>query len=872
MQTGPAGFSDWLDRSDRRPVSEVNVQWDAGVDTSLDDEIASWSLDRQLTTDQPGGVRLFTGLTSASLKMTMGSGDDPDGDPSKTAAWKYSPVNTSSPLYAKVRLASKVTLVAGLDTADGRMTVPLFTGSLRLNTSKAGSRTAELEALDYWERVRGPVTTGPQYSEGTQFRPALIEPISTQLNSHFVVDEALRQNDIHTAPPTIDADSNHPGTVVQVNAYGTLAPNVGTLFAAQRSLLPYGYTEPDSMDEGGRFHPSFVYGGRGEYAWDLTGTMGLKAEPLQENPNFLKDQGGYGQYALSVPITSAGNEINYIPGSGDQTGDRRILMEVWINEPDNLIGRVTWRLSFEQNSNTDYYDSPEMQLVWRDGINPPNYNSGYFQAWRRAADLGGFGAMWYTPYYALPAVGTGWHHYAVDFKWALSGWYGTVYIDGVAQTEVHGNGSGVAMSTVPDPTQVKRQGQLQSATLQFTNYVGVQGAAVHVVPLDYPTTWVADRMAHTPQATLDTGKAHFSYLPAQLGVVGADLIKSVVAAELGTFEFDEVGWPRFSNRDRFDLSLSPQLTYSSLDAVLDAEISEAIDGVRNVVSAKVKVPVINQAPYVVYKLDSVLQVPPHDTLVIDVNVDKPLVGMHPIYKQSGLDGVQVDANGDPDATVYGNLRIAFSASTAADGNVLVTPDNSIQARPDRLYADVAMLSATHLQITFTNLTGFTYHLNNPNRALNGWGAFNWTDGGPAVYLFCLAVEDMADIPLSVSHQPSIDAYGKQNYDIPDSDWLQNQGDVKALQVAMLSDLHIPRPTIADLGIVPDYRIQAGDLVQVEAESDVGLNDEFWVVGSSLAAQSGQHTHKISLRSAAPRVGWILGRLGRSELGSTTYLV
>lgn len=875
MQTGPAGMQEWLDKGERHPRTQTTVAWDVGTDTDVQPEMVSFSLERTLVTDQPDGVRLFTGLTSASLKMTMGGSDDAEGDPSKTAAWKYSPVNPNSPLALKTRLGAIVKLQAGLNTADGPMVLPLFTGKLRVNNSKASNRTADLEALDYWESVRGPVTIGTHASEGTRLiKTAQLSPMSPALNGLFLIDEALRQNDIQTAPPTIlPPDATHPGTILQVNGYGSHAANVGRLFEVQRTLEPYGYTTPDVKTSGGKFAPSYLYGGRGGYAWDLTGTLGYKDEPLQENPNFVKGGGFYSQYALTDRIDTTGLGI---PDPADvpyQKADRRIIMEMWVNEPDSLIGQVDLHTSFYQNADTNKNDSPEMDLVWRDGINGPTYDGGYFMAYRNAGALDG-SSVFRSPFYTLPAPGTGWHHMAVDMYWKSDRWKATVYIDGVAQTQCQGTGNGVTMSTVPfDPFSTYREGHMSTAWIQTSNYVGVQAAAIHVVPANYVYP-IANRYAWAPQAVLDASLNTLSHIPAIAGKTGADLIKDAVAAEQGTFEFDELAVPRFRNKTRFDLSATPLKTYSSLDAVLDADITEAIDSVRNSITVKAKHPVLNRAPYELWRADTLYSVPPRSNLVFTVTLSKPAVGLRPFWNESGYDGVQMLAgNQIVDIVQYSFPPILYSATTAADGVVIMDLSNTIQGFTDRLAADMLILDETTLQLTFRNQTGFTYFLNNPDKVLNGLPTFIWEDGAPAIYLFGLQLDEIVDVVVTLDDPISQNQYDLQTYEIPDNPYNQDTASAGDLALRTLSDLRIPRPTIAALNIVPDYRLQTGDLIQVEAEPEVGLNDEWWLIGSTLSGDSnGVHNQQIVLRSAAPRVGWILGRVGRSELGSTTYLV
>jgi hypothetical protein len=83
------------------------------------------------------------------------------------------------------------------------------------------------------------------------------------------------------------------------------------------------------------------------------------------------------------------------------------------------------------------------------------------------------------------------------------------------------------------------------------------------------------------------------------------------------------------------------------------------------------------------------------------------------------------------------------------------------------------------------------------------------------------------------------------------------------------------PLLTQVGILPDPRLELGDIVRILDSAYSGMDEYAVIWGNtiSLSIDSGQLTYAqtISATPLGPPGAWLLGVPGRSELGSTAYL-
>lgn len=849
MQTGPAGYDEAINAGERHPSQSIEVEWDEGVASDITDEVGSWTVDRSLTTDQPQGSRMVSGYTSASLKLQIDSGDDAEGDPTKTAAWKYSPLNVNSPLYNKPRLGAPIAIQAGLDTPDGQMHLPQFTGRLRTSSSNVGDKSVEIESLDDWENLRNPVTIPAVINESTLFdrsQPG-VAFIGSGLNSQFLIDEVLRQAGYHTCQPTTQY------TIMQANLHGSVAPNIGTMDYAATLLDPYGHYPMKFSTDGPHGLMSLEHPSK----FDEFYAPNDVRVPIEEDPNFRIEEHGTSSISYGLATTSAWASTGY-----------RYITEFWVKEPrtDGVYGRMNFGLS----ANRLLGEGDPLLLVQWGGVFFPPDDKLYFMMYRDSELVTGSSDYQFlsgtTAEGGRPAPGTGWHFLSVEWIYTASGVTVLPYIDGVAlpiRSEPDGvltnNGSGPGVTT-------GTLGKFREASLVTNGNIQVEGVQVHV--LGVASVWDhAGRYAHQSQATVDPGLLTLTYSPVIDGKIAAEVIQDITKAEQGTFEFTETGRPIFRNRNRFRTNATPTKVFSSLDSLVNAEMEEAIDSIRNVVTAKAKTVNLNPWPYIAWKSGEVIQLPPRRDTIVEVELDRPTAGIRNKY---GIGASPYVNDPEKGGEWIENAPLAYSVTTTPDGKGYYFYQNP-SGRPQWLDADVEVLGPSKLRIVFHNKTGLYYYTNRPDRDINNWASGNGDAGSVSLYITAKQVAETIEVPIEVEDPVSVDVYGRQGQEIEASDWHQSVRDVKFLAADLLTNLRRPQVVISDLDVVPDYRIQLGDLIQVEAD-EVGLNDEFWVIGNTLEGGTSGHSQKLAIRTATHRTGWILGRTGRSELGTTANLV
>jgi hypothetical protein len=102
-----------------------------------------------------------------------------------------------------------------------------------------------------------------------------------------------------------------------------------------------------------------------------------------------------------------------------------------------------------------------------------------------------------------------------------------------------------------------------------------------------------------------------------------------------------------------------------------------------------------------------------------------------------------------------------------------------------------------------------------------------------------------------SNSTEVDAKGVVLLEIPDSQWRQTDPVSSALATSLLRDLIYAIPTISDLSIAPDPRLQLLDVVELPDAETITGTVRFQILGKKLRFQSGTFEQKLTLR-ALPR--------------------
>jgi hypothetical protein len=224
LQSVSADLATAILAQERRPVVRLRIDWArdgnySGTSDDLSADVISVDLDRDLTTDLPPQAKLFSGSAAASATITLAS-RDPGGDPAKHGAWKYSPLNSSSPLFGVRRKGAPALLEFGFHTASGVEYVTQLVGSVRSLQVTSGGRVAVMRIADRSETMRKQVQLPMVIADGESSGGDLLRP---GLNTTFLADWVARKCGYYASPPP------RSGCKHSATHHGSGYPEVGSL-------------------------------------------------------------------------------------------------------------------------------------------------------------------------------------------------------------------------------------------------------------------------------------------------------------------------------------------------------------------------------------------------------------------------------------------------------------------------------------------------------------------------------------------------------------------------------------------------------------------------------------------------------------------
>jgi len=179
-------------------VPQTSVSLDLS-DGATPVEVTGWQVTRELSGNLPGQVRAGTGIAAASGTVTFRM-------PDSRTPWKGGPVVPGG------RCSIDAAEDAGLPLVPAaRMTIR----SVSAAGAMTGERSAELEDVGISRSIQV---------------PTIINPPSPGLEAAWVIDQAARSMGYYQTPEPV------PSAVLAVSAVGSLAPEIGTISAAQPDM------------------------------------------------------------------------------------------------------------------------------------------------------------------------------------------------------------------------------------------------------------------------------------------------------------------------------------------------------------------------------------------------------------------------------------------------------------------------------------------------------------------------------------------------------------------------------------------------------------------------------------------------------------
>ncbi|MFG2147517.1 hypothetical protein ACGFRG_25525 [Streptomyces sp. NPDC048696] len=111
-------------------------------------------------------------------------------------------------------------------------------------------------------------------------------------------------------------------------------------------------------------------------------------------------------------------------------------------------------------------------------------------------------------------------------------------------------------------------------------------------------------------------------------------------------------------------------------------------------------------------------------------------------------------------------------------------------------------------------------------------------------------EDPGSYVWSAWNDESRRLYGTQVYEHDVKGWVQDLGSAMELAVALRNAAAFPIPLMQSVEILPDPRIELGDVVRVKDTTGAQLDTLAWVIGIKTSGSSGRVTQTLTLRGTA----------------------
>lgn len=327
-----------------------------------------------------------------------------------------------------------------------------------------------------------------------------------------------------------------------------------------------------------------------------------------------------------------------------------------------------------------------------------------------------------------------------------------------------------------------------SLTDVFTIAAFLPVADLQLTGTPLTTTWLNQAVSGSINCDIDPSTLELDAVVEREQREAWELVREIAAAEQAVVLCDEIG--RFSYRTRARTGpAAPVLTLTAADAVTDLAVTESLDTVRTVVEVPYTAPIL--ATGYAWALDQPLHLPAGATVTLPVILDAPAI----------------------------QLDLTFDLVTAA-------PATAVSYL--RAYANAAGTGTAITASVSAYGHGFT---------TTGQGRVTFSNGNTtAVYVTeaRLAGRIIRTRPtgVAVAEHPRLAGTGEQPQPLrlPDSQWVQRHDIAAALAEAILPDVAEPQPTITDLTIRADPRIQLGDRVRLIDRDGVGVDGHWWITG------------------------------------------
>jgi hypothetical protein len=440
-----------------------------------------------------------------------------------------------------------------------------------------------------------------------------------------------------------------------------------------------------------------------------------------------------------------------------------------------------------------------------------------------------------------------WHYFAIAMHFtSTTGISATFYVDGTTQTATGTMASAGNASNAPTIAGVFAH--VPTESIQVTNETGTPAAN--------------NGFAASELVSIDASLNDLTAVPDTTGQDAWAVIQQIAAAEGAVSGLDETGKFQFINRQTLrsqpdQRTIAP--TYSL--KTLDQQVGRSF--VRNHIIIPVNALKVQPAS-TVWAASEAIMIPAASTYTQIITTDNPVVNV------STFGQVMPNGGGTPGLTYWRACTTADGTGTARTG----------------LTVTVTQTGPSTLLLTVVSTYTYPVWLVSPSGA--GYPA--GTNGLPRMWIggqFVTAISGTTDPELATATSQATTAdsqwppaseggavknvRGELQLAIAPNAYIQRVTAAQPYADDLLADLYKPRPLWRNVEIVLDPTLQLADRVLVADPETTMIEDSAIIAGSHVEISRSAWSQTLDLRAIGAPGSWLMGVVGRSEMGVSTYV-
>lgn len=802
---------------DRTPVFVLRVDWNRNGNydhrwSNMTRIVEEFSLTEELATDLPAQVAYVEGTSSRKLQFTLGgqmTADayiNPDGTYVEEidTVYAFSPYGPSGP---GTLVGAGMELRTGFQTSQGEATMVQFTGRLSGYSPSASSRDVVIDALDPVSQLRRPITIYAYGVDGLLLNRYGNAAYPFAINCQWYIDTILRLNGYYASPPW-GGHFGEGGCALSATMHGSYQAEIGS--------VTYVITNYYTI-HGPYWISPFEYGVTS--SWTDPG-----AHPFQ----MMYPKFGY-DITIKWLCRSAGPMRAGVDGWG---------MSGWVQLPaagTNVTGDM-W--SFQPVDR----GSPQMVMQLKI-INGVPY---VFMLWPSGQQ-----ALYTIAGFSL----------SNQPQWMFIGCHFNSEPGGVRISMNFGGAYGQILVPIPVPSNLSYEPAALAfgrTVVPFTNFSiwyqpGTPG------PLD----WVGQTW--TPTAQVDPAVNWVGGAPDIINRESYDLLKEIVAADFGTFYFDEFGKPNFRSRIvNWGWNRAPE-TLTSERALSDLVVAVDDSAVRNSIDYEFSLWAA-QGWEVIWESE--------DLNYLNLNDGQrgtwyiPLPENCPIIQETNSDVVQwiSSENWDNvDNNPYYADKVVFAASALSDTTVDAytgIQNNVLHPRSGGFFAfTIRRYDPRTAILQIYNNIGFgvrfaTADKVGTNSSTGMADNTQITVGKPAFRITGRKVVETPAGSSSVRDWASIARYGLLSYDLGGKNqWRQTQGSGDLLSASVMQWTSRPKPILQQVEVPHNPRRRLYDKIILTETDSLGARIWCTLAARTVTYNADGARDQLTLRPDSAPPGW-----------------